>query len=37
MESGASPMWKRKEMGLAQKPAAQAKVELADMGESRRA
>jgi len=29
-------MWKRKEMGLAQKPSAQAKVELAEMGESRR-
>lgn len=32
MESVASPMWKRKEMGLAQKPSAQAKVELAEMG-----
>ena len=25
-------MWKRKEMGLAQKPSAQAKEELAEMG-----
>ena len=32
MKSGASPMWKRKEMGLAQKPSAQAKEELAEMG-----
>lgn len=32
MKSGASPMWKRKEMGLAQKPSAQAKVELTEMG-----
>lgn len=34
MESGASLMWERKEMGLAQEPSAQADVELTEMGRS---